>query len=114
MDDLILIGERVLDLSDRGALIACDEEMAVGEELMVSLRTPWLGPTVVLLAEVTRVIEGWRDGDPGYCVGVRFIELDEGVRRELWGRLQPFPTVRSSRRHAPDYATSCRHIHAGF
>ena len=114
MDDLILVGDRILDLSDRGAMIACDEEMGVGQELMISLRTPWLGPHVVVLAEVTRVIEGWRDGDPGYGVGVRFIELDEVVRRELWGRLQPFPTVSGARRHRPDYAESCRRVSLGF
>ena len=114
MNDLTLVGERVLDLSPRGAMIACDEQMTVGEELMVSLRAPWLGPHIVLLAVVTRVIEGWRDGDPGYCAGVRFIEQDIDARRELRARLRPFPLVASARRYPTDYAETVRRVHAGF
>ncbi len=114
MDDFLLVGTRVLDLSPRGAMVACDEEMAIGQELLMSFRTPWLGPHVVMLGEVRRVIEGWREEDPGYAVGVRFLEVEADVRRELTERLSPFPVVPSARRHAPDYAETVRRIHAGF
>ena len=112
MDDFQLVGTRVLDLSPRGAMVACDEEMEVGQELLMSFRSPWLGPFVVMLGEVTRVIEGWREADPGYAVGVRFLELEDDVRRELADRLEPFPLVPSQRRHTPDYAETVRRIHA--
>lgn len=114
MDDLVLVGTKVLDLSPRGAMIACDEAMEVGQEVLMSLRTPWLGPHVVLLGEVRRVIEGWRDADPGYAVGLRFVELEDEVAEELAERLAPFPTVRGVRPHPADYAETVRRIHAGF
>ena len=114
MDDLVLVGDRVLDLSPRGAMIACDEEMAIGQELMISLRGPWLGPHVVVLGIVTRVIEGWREGDPGYCVGVSFIDLEEEVRRDFTERLVHLPVIASTRRYPADYAENVRRIAAGF
>lgn len=114
MDDLTLVGTRVLDMSTRGAMLACDEEMSVGQEVLMSFRSPWLGPWVVMLGEVTRVIEGWRDMDPGYAVGLRFLEVEADVRRDLAERLAPFPVVPSARRHAPDYAETVRRIHDGF
>lgn len=116
MNDLTLVGTRVVDLSARGAMVACDEHMEVGQELMISLRTPWLGPYVVMLGEVRRVVEGWREGDPGYCVGVRFLETedDEAFRRELMRRLAPFPLVPEQRRWTPDYAETVRRIHVGY
>lgn len=114
MDDLTLVGTRVLDLSPRGAMIACDEEMTVGQEVLMSFRTPWLGPHVVMLGEVRRVIEGWRDADPGYAVGLRFLQLEDDVRRDLARRLAPFPTIPRARRHPADYAETVRRIHAGY
>lgn len=114
MDDLTLVGDKVLDLSERGAMIACDEEMAVGQEVLMSFRAPWLGPHVVMLGEVRRVIEGWRDTDPGYAVGVKFLDLEDDVRRELAERLAPFPVIGRARMHAPDYAETVRRIHLGF
>jgi len=116
MNDFTLVGTRVVDLSTRGAMIACDEQMEVGQELMISLRTPWLGPYVVMLGEVRRVVEGWREGDPGYCVGVRFLETEDDaeIRRELTRRLAPFPLVPEQRRYRPDYAESVRRIHLGY
>ena len=113
MDDLTLVGERVLDLSPRGMLLACDARMAVVQEVLVSFRSPWLGPGVVALGEVRRVLEGWRLGDPGYCAALRFLELEETPRRELEERLVHLPPVPAARRYPNDYAQTVRAISMG-
>lgn len=113
MTDLALVGEQILDLSPRGALLTCDRRMAEGQELVITFRSPWLGPDVVALGEVTRVVEGWRVGDPGYCAGLRFIDLPRDYRLELSERLAHLPLVVASRRHPNDYAQSVRAIALG-
>ena len=108
-----LIGERILDLSERGALLACDDEVRPGDELLLSFRTPWLGPWVDVTATVARVIEGWREGDPGYAAGLRFVEIPPGAQRDLARRLELLPETRSSRRPPRDYAETVRRIAFG-
>lgn len=114
MDDFKLVGERILDLSPRGMLLACDTRMELGQEVLASFRSPWLGPNMVVLGTVARVIEGWRLGDPGYCVGIRFIELEPEPARELSDRLRLLPTVPSSRRYPADYAASVQAVSLGY
>ena len=104
------MGERILDLSLRGALVACDEEVREGEELLVDFRAPWLGPFVSVTGRVSRIIEGFRDGDPGYAAGLRFEHLDGRARRELAERLELFPQVAPRRRYPVDYAESVRRV----
>jgi len=113
MNDLALVGEQILDLSPRGVLLTCDARMEVGQELLISFRSPWLGPDVVALGEVTRLVQGWRLGDPGYCAGLRFRELAREQRRDLTERLAHLPVVGASRRHPNDYAQSVRAIAMG-
>lgn len=114
MDDFRLVGERILDLSPKGMLLACDEEMKLGQEVLASFRSPFLGPDVVVLGVVTRVIEGWRLGDPGYCVGIRFIEMESEYAHELSERLRQLPTVPGSRRYPADYASSVQAVAQGY
>jgi hypothetical protein len=109
LGDLELVGTRILDLSPRGALVACDAEVRVGDELMMSFRAPWLGPHLLSVATVCRVVEGWRDGDPGYCAGVRF-EPERRMRATLTDRLAMFPVVPASRRYPTDYAETVRRV----
>jgi hypothetical protein len=97
-----LLGERVLDLSPRGMLVACDDLARIGDEVMVSFRAPkqpgqeelWLDAE----AEVARVIEGNRPGDPGYCVGLDFTYFEKSARDELLTRLSGFPPPIPQRR----------------
>jgi len=111
LGDLELVGERILDLSPRGALLACDAEVRVGDDLLVSFRAPWLGPHVLSMARVCRVVEGWREGDPGYCAGVAF-EDEADTRAALADRLALFPTVPGARPYPVDYAETVRRIGA--
>lgn len=108
-----LVGERILDLSTQGALLACDAEVREGETILLSFRAPWLGPWLDVSARVSRVIEGWREGDPGYCAGVRFIGLDPASRAELERRLDPLPEIPARRRLPIDYAETVRRIAFG-
>ena len=86
-----LIGERILELSVRGALLACDRRVHPGERVIVSFRAPSGGPYVDAVGEVARVIEGFRFGDPGYCAGIEFTELETRSRHELLVRLAGVP-----------------------
>ncbi len=105
-----VVGERLLDLSPRGALLACDAHVRAGDEVMLAFRMPWLGPWIVVVAEVARVIEGWRDGDPGYCAGLRFVDLDPIERVELTERLALLEPTAPARPPTVDYARSVRAI----
>lgn len=110
LDGFRLVGERIVDLSPSGALVACDEEVREGEEILLDFRAPWLGPFVSVTGRVTRIVQGWREGDPGYAAGIRFAYLDADARQLLRERLGTFPEVPSQRSHPVDYAETVRRI----
>ena len=91
IDGFRLLGVRVLDLSTRGMLLAADTGAELGEEVVLSFESPQGGPWLDAVAEVTRVIEGWRPWDPGYAVGLRFTRFDSDSRGELLTRLAGLP-----------------------
>ena len=112
-DDFELLGERVLDLSPRGMLVSCDMPVSLGESLIVSFETPgrdsvWLDAE----AEITRIIYGYRQTDPGYCIGLRFTYLERIARGELLTRLSglppPIPQRRPPPRPAPEWSVPLR------
>ncbi|MBN1653955.1 MAG: PilZ domain-containing protein [Deltaproteobacteria bacterium] len=105
------IGTRVLDLSPQGMLIACNHRVKVGDSIMLFFQAPgieqlWLDAE----AEVTRVVQGFRRYDPGYCMGVRFTYLEKPDRTLLAGRLVGYPPPIPRRRLRVDYAESIRRI----
>ena len=112
LSDFRLMGERILDLSPRGALIAFDDEVQRGDEILLDFRAPWLGPFVSVSGRVTRVVHGWRQGDPGYAAAIAFEHLDPDAGRVLRERLVTFPTTRPQRRAPVDYAETVRRIAA--
>ena len=61
-------------------------------------------------AEVARVLEGWREGDPGYSAGLRFTGLDRAARSELVVALAGLPPPVPTRRQPIDYAETVRRI----
>lgn len=99
-DGFRLIGEKVLDLSTEGLMLACDAGVVVGETILLSIEMPqragkpgeWLDAEAV----VARVIEGYRNGDRGYCAGLRFTALDfeswRALRNGLRGATPPVPS----------------------
>lgn len=92
LEEFSLLGERTLDVSPMGMLLACDREVQPGMEVLVSFEAPggdglWLDAE----AEVARVIEGYRASDPGYCAGLRFTHFERSARNELLTRLAGHP-----------------------
>jgi len=97
--EFTFLGERVLDLSPRGMLLACDASAEVGDDVIVTFRAPgrdtlWMDAE----AEVCRVIHGLRDGDPGYCVALDFTYFEKSARNELLCRLAGTPPPIPQRR----------------
>ena len=101
-----LVGDRILDLSPRGALIACDRLVIPGEELLLSFRSPGRGPYIDATAEVRRVYSG----SGRAIIGTEFLDLDVETRHELLVRLAGFPPPIPKRRAPIDYAETVRRI----
>lgn len=98
LDGFRLLGERILDISPMGMMVAADKEAAAGEEVMVSFQVPGTDDWVDVEARIARVIEGWRPYDPGYCIGLQFTSIDLAtrlmIRENLKGTPPPVPTRR--------------------
>ena len=90
-DSFRLLGERVLDVSPYGLLLAADDGAEAGEEVFVSFRIPGCRRVFDAEAEVARVIEGWRPADPGYALGLRFTRIALEDRLFLKARLKGTP-----------------------
>jgi hypothetical protein len=100
-----LLGQRVLDLSPRGMLVACDRETQLGDDIIISFRAPgreelWFDAEAV----VARILSGNRWGDSGYCAGLDFTYFERPARHELLARLAglPPPVPRRRLRSARD------------
>jgi len=89
--DFRLLGDRVLDMSPFGLLVAADDGADVGDEVIVSFRAPGGSEWLDAEAEVVRIVEGWRPGDPGYCIGLRFTSIGLDSRMLLRERLHGVP-----------------------
>lgn len=96
-DGFRLVGERVLDASATGCLLACDRQVERGERLLVSFQVPATGLWFDVEAEVVRVVRGHREGDPGYCAGLAFRDFDREARLALGLDLREHPRVAAQR-----------------
>lgn len=97
--DFEFLGERVLDLSPRGMLVACDGPARLGDKAIVTFLAPgrdtlWMDAE----AEISRVIHGMREGDPGYCLALDFTYFEKSARQELLCRLAGTPPPIPQRR----------------
>ena len=92
-----LVGERFLDVSAEGCLVACDEGVSTGQRLVLSFRLPHTGFVFDAEGEVVRVIHGWREGDPGYAAGVRFVDFERKARLELGLDIRALPAIGMTR-----------------
>src|SRR5690349_1696641 len=89
--DFRLVADRALDVSPDGMLVATDDEMEVGESVVVSFKATQLGIRFDSEATVARIIRGRRDRDPGTAVGLSFSSLDRVKRLILRGHLRRVP-----------------------
>lgn len=90
--DFRLVGERALDLSPDGMLVATDHFLEPGENLIVTFSATQLGLWFDTEATVARVVEGRRGEDRGRtAIGLRFTTLDRIKRFILRGHLRRVP-----------------------
>ncbi len=104
LDGFRRLGERVLDVSPHGMMLAANDAEQVGDAVIVTFQLgddldTWFDAE----AEVARVIEGWREGDPGYALGLRFTNIDLGTRLVLAEKLvgTPPPVPQRAVRYLP-------------
>lgn len=88
--DFRLVGERVLDMSPYGLLVAADDRVALDEEVLVGFEGP-NGRWYDARARIVRIVEGYRLWDPGYCMGLRFVRISLASRLELHDVLRGLP-----------------------
>jgi hypothetical protein len=93
MQEFELFSDRVVDLSPRGMLVACDRLTRMGDDMLVSFRAPGRGDDLWFDAEATvaRIVSGQRWGDVGYCAGLDFTYFEKLARQELLARLAGYP-----------------------
>jgi PilZ domain len=99
-----LVGERILDASTDGLLVACDTGIALGEEVLVSFQTSGSSIWYDAEAEVTRILAGWRTDDPGYCAGLRFTHIERRDRLALGADLHDLAIAKTTRRLRRDFS----------
>jgi hypothetical protein len=109
-DSFRLIGRRALDLSPAGMLLESDEDVRLGDELLVSFRAPQSGLFIDTSARIVRVVAGRRPSDHGRCLGLRFEHLDPVFRSVLDASLAGLPPPLPARAARIDYAASVRAI----
>jgi len=101
------VGDEVLDLSPDGLLlVGAHHGIPLGEGVIVSVRAPGTSEWLNAEAEVARIVRGWRLGDPGLCLGLRFTYVDEAARLRLASRLHGMPPPIPRRPLRVDYARS--------
>lgn len=113
LDGFRQVGDRILDLSHRGALVACERIVFPGDELVMSFAAPGGGTVIDAFGEVQRVVKGRRRGDPGYAAGVVFTDIEWDARAELFVRLAGTPPPIPTRPQRVDYAETVRRIGIG-
>jgi PilZ domain len=118
-DTTRLLGDRTLDLSPQGMLLASDERIDEGSEVVVSFMATELPIWFDTQATVTRIVQGRRPGDVGRALGLRFDTLPAVSRLILRGHLRKHPAALAQReppidlaqkRPDPDYAQIVRDI----
>ena len=110
--DFRLLGERAIDVSSRGLLVETDEEVTLGEPVIVALRAP--GTRLWLDAEgtVCRFVAGRRRADLGRCVGVKLRGFDRVSKILLTETLRGLPPPVPARAFRRDYARAVAAIAA--
>lgn len=106
LDGFRLLGQKILDLSPFGMLVAADVPVHAGQEVIVSFKIPGTAHWVDAGAKVARVIEGWRPFDPGYAMGLQFTDISLESRMRLREDLRGCPPPPPARTSAPFFRTA--------
>ncbi len=86
-----------LDLSTAGMLVATEQRVLTGEQLVVSFRPPRSRRWLDVSATVTRVVHGRRPSDRGRCLGIAFDGMAEQDRKVLFRHLRGLPAPEPGR-----------------
>ena len=92
--DFRLVADRVENLSENGLLVGPADPVLTGDEVIVSMRVPWLADWIDLEAVVTRVVHGRRPGETSRSLGLSVTGMDDWSRRLFAAyqrRLVPVP-----------------------
>lgn len=86
--DFRLVGDLMLDLSTKGALIRACDRVLTGEELIVSFKPPRSNEWFDAQAVVARVLHGRRPGDYGLSFGIELVNLAHEDQMRLFEHLR--------------------------
>jgi hypothetical protein len=112
--DFRLLGRTLRDLSPDGAFVETDLEVALGEEIYLSIQLPRTRVWIDAIARVVRLSRGRREGGDVRGVGVRFEVIDGPDRAILVGSLAALPPPRPKRPIRADYAASVLAVALGL
>lgn len=104
--DFRLIASRTIDLSPDGMLVPIEEDIAIGEPLVVTFQATQLGIWFDSEATVSRLLHGRRDYDKRPCMGLTFSTLDRVKRLVLRGHLRRVPPPLPKRAPRVDWSRS--------
>ncbi len=89
--DFSLLGDRVVDLSESGALVGPADPALTGERVIVSFRIPRSTVWIDAEATITRVVHGRRPGEYTRALALEFDDLDALPRFMLKEALRAAP-----------------------
>jgi hypothetical protein len=89
--DFSLVADRVVDLSETGALVGPADPALTGERILVSFRIPRSTVWIDAEAVVTRVVHGRRPGEYSRALAIEFEDLDALPRFMLKEALRAVP-----------------------
>lgn len=89
--DFSLIADRVVDLSESGALVGPADPALTGERIIVSFRIPRSTVWVDAEATITRVVHGRRPGEYSRALAIEFDDLEALPRFMLQEALRVAP-----------------------
>jgi hypothetical protein len=108
--DFRLVAESALDLSPDGMLVATEQDLELGENVIVSFRATQLGLWFDSEARVARIVKGRRDGDRCAGLGLSFSTLDRVKRLILRGHLRRVPPPLPRRTQRIDWTATIRSL----
>src|SRR5690242_19238448 len=91
--DFSLIADRVVDLSESGALVGPADPALTGERILISFRIPRTTTWVDAEAVITRVVHGRRPGEYSRALAVEFEDLAAFPRFMLKETLRRTPVA---------------------
>jgi hypothetical protein len=108
--DFKIVAHQAHDVSPDGLLVSTEQELEVGENMIVSFRATQLGLWFDTEARVARMIRGRRPGDRGPAVGLCFTTLDRVKRLILRGHLRRVPPPLPRRAQRIDWTATIRSL----